>query len=165
MNHLTLISNNCWGQKVYEALNLEYQTPFINTFFHPSDYIELLKRLRYYLSQPLSFVSRSRHDNINELREERKSNYPIALLGGIEMQGLHFTSCQEMEEKWIRRMARMVPDESKWFYKFSDDYGCQPYHVEAFNAMPFERKVFLPGTFQEQTDWKRFDALAWVISG
>lgn len=181
MRDFCIISNDCWSNKLYEKLEMAYTTPFINIFFHPDDFLKMLHGLKSYLSSPLSFVGVSRHDSINRLREERGASYPIAMLGDIELQCLHFLSEHDVTAAWNRRLARMTPDESRWFYKFSDEYGCVEEHLEEFDAMPFIHKVcftrrpmphlksmiHIPGdgdsaTFQEQTDSKWFDAVRWI---
>ena len=181
MRGFSVISNNCWSNKLYEQLGMIYTTPFINIFFHPDDYLKMLHGLKCYLALPLSFAKESRHDNINRLRKGHKTLYPIALLGDVELQCLHFASEPEVTATWNRRLARMMPDESRWFFKFSDEYGCTQAQLEQFDALPFMHKVcftcrpmphlksavHVPGdgdnvTFQDQTDPKWFNAVRWI---
>src|SRR5678810_1052541 len=97
----TVVSNNCWGAHIYQRLGQPYQTPFIGVFFAPECYLILVSRFRWFLSQPVRFLDRSRHEYINALREERKLRYPIGCLGGdVEVQFLHYAAENEAAEKW-----------------------------------------------------------------
>ena len=184
MRNFSIISNNCWSNKIYERLNLPYQTPFVNIFFHPDCFLQMLSNLEWYLNRPLWFVKRSRHNVINRLREDRKANYPIAMLHDVELQCLHFHTEAEVVDTWARRLARMAPDESRRFYKFSDEHGCTRQQLEQFDALPFANKVCFTSKpmphlksavhipyggndgvpFAEQTDLKYFDAIQWLNS-
>lgn len=184
MPNFSIIANNCFSNKLYEGLNLPYTTPLISIFFEPTSFLKLLTNLRWYLHQPLEFVKESRHEVINALRANRQAHYPIAVLGGdVELQCLHYESPGEVREKWARRLARLVPDDSRLFIKFSDEHGCTQSQLEAFDAMPYQHKVcftskpmphlksavYIPSqgdcvSFPDQTDAKWFDGAAWVKS-
>ena len=181
MPSFSIISNNCWSNKVYEHLAIPYQTPFINIFMAPECYLQMTSDLRWHLRQPLSFVSQSRHALVNALRDERQAYYPIAILGEVELQCLHFTSNEEVTKTWARRLARFVEDESRWFFKFSDDLGCTQSQLEEFDALPYLNKIsftsrpmphlksalYVPSvgdcvSFPDQTDWHKFNGPKWV---
>lgn len=164
-------------------MGLQYTTPIISIDFAPSCFLKLVGNLRWYLRQPLEFVEKSKHDWMNARREERQSYYPIAMLGDVELQCLHYTSRDQVREKWARRLPRLVDDDSRLFFKFCDSYGCMPHQLEAFDAMPLANKVcftskpmphlksavHIPGgdcvSFPDQTDARWFDGVEWVISG
>ena len=61
--HFTIISDNCWGGRIYQELGLPYQSPFIGLFIYSPDYVKLLANLKHYLSGelPLVFVEESRY--------------------------------------------------------------------------------------------------------
>ena len=42
----TVVSNNCWGAHIYQALGVPYATPFVGLFIPPADYLELRRESR-----------------------------------------------------------------------------------------------------------------------
>jgi uncharacterized protein (DUF1919 family) len=138
----TIVSNNCWGAHIYQQLGAPYQTPFVGAFLAPACYVTLVTNFRGYLSQPLQFIDRSRHEYINAFRNERRWCYPIGRLGGaVEVQFLHYKSEAEAAEKWKRRVERVSADDSRLFFKFCDRDGCTPDQLAAFDAAPVAHKV------------------------
>lgn len=138
----TIVSNNCWGAHVYQQLGRPYQTPFVGLFLAPACYLALVPRLRWYLARPLRFVPRSRHECVNAFRDGRPHRYPIGLLGDdVELQFLHYGTEAEAAATWVRRAARVTPDDARLFFKFCDRDGCTPEQLAAFDAAPVAHKV------------------------
>lgn len=134
----TLISNNCWGSKVYKDLNIKYNTPFVGLFLYAPCYIKLLKNLDDYLKSELIFVNNSKYDSSNQYRENKW--YPIGVLKDeIEIHFLHYKSEAEAKEKWNRRKQRMNMD--NLFIEFSDRDLCTKELLKEFENLPFEYKV------------------------
>lgn len=134
-----IIANNCWGTYIYQRLGIDYLSPLVNLFMAPSCYIKLATNLREYLSKPLSFVDTSMHAFANGNRATYKNYYPIGLLGDIELHFLHYDSPEDAAEKWARRVERVNYD--RLFFKFDDTNGATVQQIEAFDALPYERKV------------------------
>ena len=87
-------------------------------FLAPSDYITLVYNFRWSLSQPITFVNRSKHEFINVFRAGSGKHYPIGILGdAIELQFLHYESESQATEKWYRRVDRVSRDDSKIFFQ------------------------------------------------
>lgn len=134
----TLISNNCWGSKVYKDLNIKYNTPFIGLFLYAPCYIKLLKNLNNYLNSELTFVNKSKYELSNQYRE--KKWYPIGVLGDdVEVHFLHYKSENEAKEKWTRRKQRMNME--NLFIEFSDRDLCTKELMKEFDNLAFEHKV------------------------
>lgn len=135
----TIISNDCWGGAVYAQLGLMYQSPFVGVRIFAPCYIRLLQNLEQITNGSLEFIDHSRYPFANQQRAA--SPYPLARLNGsIEIHFVHEPGREEALANWQRRMGRM-----KWdnlFYKFSEDpWACKREHLEAFERMPFARKV------------------------
>lgn len=182
----TIVSNNCWGAHIYKNIGEPYRTPFVGVFVAPSCYIKLVSRFRWYMSQPVRFIARSKHDYINAFRDKDNVRYPIGVIGDdVELQFLHYESETEATEKWTRRSARMTKDDSLLFFKFCDRDGCTAEELSAFDAAPLAHKVcfvskpaphlksavFIPGSTDGQVPdgWrlslmghKYFDAAGWL---
>jgi len=141
--NFSIISNNCWGAHVYQALRLEFTTPFIGLFLSPQSYLRLLADFPRSLSQPLNFKEVSDEPWVNQLRETSENPWPIGQLGnGIEIQFMHYKSATEAGEKWNRRLARLVTNPERLFVKFCDRDGCSPEQLAQFDALPFRNKIF-----------------------
>lgn len=66
MNNFAIVSDNCWGTLVYQNLNKQYNSPFINLFIHTSDYIKLLENFFEYLKEDLNFIKFSESKYAND---------------------------------------------------------------------------------------------------
>lgn len=133
----SIISNNCWGGRVYQDLGIAYRTPFVGLFLYAPCYIKLLKNLEYYMGLQLNFVNHSKYMEANEVREENP--YPIGTLDDIEIHFLHYKNQQEAIEKWNRRTARI-----NWgniFIKFSDRDLCTEGLLIEFDNLNHENKI------------------------
>jgi uncharacterized protein (DUF1919 family) len=138
----SIVSNNCWGAHIYQCLGEEYRTPFIGLFLAPPCYVKLVPKLRWYLGRPIRFVERSRHEYINQLRQDRELAYPIGCLGDeVEIQFLHYKSEAEALAKWNRRVERMSKNDERLFFKFCDRDGCSAAELAAFDGAAVAHKV------------------------
>ncbi len=148
--NLTIISNNCWGGTVYEAHNLQKQSPTVGMFFTADDYIKFLKHFKEYLNAPLTFIppSESRWKDMKEVSgDSRFGSYPVGVLkiagGGysesIEIFFLHYHSEEEARDKWERRCKRINWD--RMLVKFNDQNGCTEELIKEFDELPFKNKI------------------------
>ena len=138
----TVVSNNCWGAHVYQALGIAYATPFVGLFIPPADYLELVRNLDALVGAELSFVRESRSPSVNEWRARGQIAYPIGLLGGrVEIDFQHYGSEDESRAAWRRRCARINPGPARRFFKFDDREGATAAQIAAFAALPLANKV------------------------
>jgi uncharacterized protein (DUF1919 family) len=132
-----IISNNCWGAEIYKRLNKEYNTPFVGLALFGPDYIKLLEKLDYYLSQKLEFTP-------NSIWMDGLVTYPIGKLDDIEIHFMHYKDSNEAESKWIRRLSRMnkVRDKSKYYFKYCDrDIATTTELIKKFHTLPLTNKI------------------------
>lgn len=127
----TIISDNCWGGRVYQELGLPYLTPFIGLFVFSSDYIKLLQNLEYYMTRELSFTKDSKYG---------KFTYPVGIIDDIEIHFLHYLNENEALEKWNRRRERI--NWNNIFIKMNDSDLCTPDLINDFNSLNFRHKIF-----------------------
>jgi uncharacterized protein (DUF1919 family) len=182
-----IISNNCWGYELYNALGREYNSPFVGIFFFAECYLQFLENFDTYLDADLQFIRTSRHS-------PGPFNYPIGLLRGqVEIHFLHYTREEEALGVWNRRVARLreaIRARVPLFVKFCDRYHCTNNHMARFHALPFENKISIgikpfdahthlcqPNLKDAGGDfvvdgvtlyWKRyhyFDVSAWIATG
>lgn len=135
-----IISNNCWGYELYNALGREYNTPFVGIFFFAECYLQLLENFETSIDADLKFIRTSRH-------APGPFNYPIGLLRGqIEIHFLHYSREEEALGVWSRRVGRLrnaIQAREPLFVKFCDRYNCTSDHMARFHALPFENKISL----------------------
>ncbi len=179
--NFTLISNDCWGSGPYQHLGLMYRTPFIGTRVLAPCFLELLRDPRRYVAAPAEFISTSRYDLMNHLRQHVFGAYPLALLDGtVELHFVHETDETTAWEKWERRRAKMNFD--NLYIKFSQDPECcTDAMLEAFDRLPYPYKVcftyrdypdlrstilmpgyFVPGAPMYFLSRTYFDTVAWL---
>ena len=124
---ISIIASNCNGGVIYHDLGLQYQSPFINLWIKPNDFIKLLSDLRGYLSYELRFI------------REEGIPYPVAVLKDIFIYFQHYQTEEEAETCWKRRLKRINFDNIAVF--FTDRDGCTYQMLQEFDALPYERKV------------------------
>lgn len=138
----TIVSNNCWGAHVYQALGIPYATPFVGLFLDPASYLALLHDFDRLMRAELVFVDASRSAAINAWRERDKLAYPIGRLGtDVEINFQHYADAADAAGKWRRRAARMAADPTRRFFKFDDRESATDRDLEAFASLPFPHKV------------------------
>jgi uncharacterized protein (DUF1919 family) len=141
----TVICNNCLASTaVYTKFGLKYNTPTVNLFFYPDDYLTFIENITELVKQPLRFKPISKYETANARARTRyrlSGSYPIGVLGeDIEIQFKHYKNQIEAATKWARRCQRINFD--KLFFIFSERDGVTPAHIERYANLPFEHKVF-----------------------
>ncbi|AOF53883.1 exopolysaccharide biosynthesis protein [Rodentibacter caecimuris] len=129
-NHgMTVISANCVGAFILHDLGEPFNSPFVNLYLSPKDFIRYLQNITFYQQQPLEFI-------VSE------KTYPVGKLADIEIHFMHYHTEQEAREKWQIRSARINPD--NLFIIMTDKDGAQGIDDEnlvAFDRLPFKNKV------------------------
>ena len=127
-NHdFSLIASNCNGGFILHDLGMRFNSPFINLWMKPKDYIKMLSDLKGYMSEDLIFV---KEDGID---------YPVGLLRDVRVYFQHYESEEEAKQKWDIRKERI--DYDNLFILFTDQEGCTLTDLEEFDRLPFEKKV------------------------
>jgi uncharacterized protein (DUF1919 family) len=148
-----IVSNNCWGAHIYQALDLPYSTPFVGLFVPPVSYLQLLRNFDELMAEAVDFTNSSTDPRLNKWRQRCDLDYPIGLLGGqVELHFLHYKNPAEAKHKWERRTARMPADPARRFFKFDDREGVTAQDIAAFCALPLQHKVcFTANAFNVST--------------
>ena len=123
----SLISSNCNGGFILHDLGLRFNSPFVNLWIKPQDYIRMLRNLKEFLETPLLFV---KEDGIS---------HPVGEIKGVRIYFQHYLSEKEALEKWNSRTKRM--NYENLFVLFSDRDGCTIEDLKAFDELPFKNKV------------------------
>ena len=127
----SVICNNCVGAMILHDFGLKFNSPFVNLFIEPDDYIELLSNIKYYLSDQTDLKDIS-----------QQSPYPIGLLNNrIKIHFLHYKSFEDAKSKWINRCRRL--NFSDLYVIFVQQKGWNTSHLKAFQTLNFEHKIML----------------------
>ena len=95
----TLICSNCAGGFIYHWLGLQFQSPFINLFLTPEDFIKALENFDEFIDTP-----------IKECKTSGKE-YPVGIGAlGIKIYFMHYKTFKEAIEKWNDRKTRINKD-------------------------------------------------------
>lgn len=129
-NHnMSVISANCVGAFILHDLNEPFNSPFVNLYLTPRDFIRYLQNMPHYQRQPLKFI-------------ETDKRYPVAQLDDLEIHFMHYSNPQEAEQKWQQRNQRIDPN--NLFIMMTDKdagRGASYEELQAFDRLPFKNKV------------------------
>lgn len=92
-SHVTIISQNCIGGVFYHDMEKPFLSPTVNTFIPEPDFLRMVLNLQDYMAQ--------------KLEVHWSGEYPIGTLGDIKIHFVHYHTCEEAEESWNRRTARI----------------------------------------------------------
>lgn len=127
-NHdFSLLANNCNGGFILHDLGMRFNSPFVNLWMRPDEYIKMLSDLKGYLSEELSFI---KEDNID---------YPVGFLRDARIYFEHYNSEKEAKEKWDERKKRLNYD--NLFVLLVDKDGCNNSDLKQFERLPYRNKV------------------------
>ncbi len=127
-NHnMSVIASNCNGAFILHDLGERFNSPFVNLYLSPRDFIKYLQQIDYYQHHPLRFA------------DSNASPYPIGYLDDLEIHFMHYHSAQEAEAKWQERSRRIDP--TNLFIMMTDRDGCTYQDLLDFDRLPFTHKI------------------------
>lgn len=95
----TLIASNCAGGFIYHWIGLQFQSPFINLFLTPEDFITALEHFDEFINTPVKEYKNSGQD------------YPVGIAAlGIKIYFMHYKTFEEALAKWDERKKRINKD-------------------------------------------------------
>lgn len=133
----SVIASNCNGGTILSDLGVRFNTPTINLFFYPKDFLNFVSRLE---------------DNLKyELIEVPSDyNYPVGSLNNIKIHFMHYKTFEEAKEKWDLRKYRINYD--NLFIMCTDRDGCTYEQIERFDKLPYKNKIMF--TNKEYNEFK-----------
>lgn len=123
---MTVISANCVGAFILHDFHQPFNSPFVNLYLSPQDFLRYLQNMDFYRTQPLTFV-------------QTEKSYPVGKLADLEIHFMHYHSEQEANEKWQLRTSRMKLD--NLFIMMTDRDGVTEKDIQLFDQLPFKNKV------------------------
>lgn len=124
---ISIISSNCNGAFISHDLGLQFNSPFVNLWIKPQDYLKLLLDFDTYIQS-----------DIKEISEEGIC-YPIGQLHDITIYFQHYSSFEEARKKWIERKKRI--NKKNMYILFTDRDGCLYQDLLKFDQLTYKNKV------------------------
>ena len=70
--NFTIFACNCAAGCMYHDLGLPFDSPTINLYIYPEDYLRFLKNPQYYFREKITFLSEN----------EKTESFPVGVIGG-----------------------------------------------------------------------------------
>ena len=118
--NFSIIASNCNGGFILSDLGIKFNTPTINLFFYPEDF--------------LNFVS-----NLKENLKHELIDNPVGSINGIKIYFMHYKSFEDAKEKWNIRKERI--NYNNLLIMFTDRDGCTYEQIKRFNELPYDNKI------------------------
>lgn len=120
------------GGVILHDLGKKFNSPTVNCWFEPYDFIKFVCNLKTYVHEKL----------IEDLNND--CSYPVGILGDIKIYFQHYSSFDDAKTAWDRRVVRIQYDN---IYVMMDDHGTSNREdkeelIKAFNTIPYRNKVF-----------------------
>lgn len=105
---------------------MQFNSPFVNLWIEPDDYMIMLKNFKEYMCEKLTFI-------------ETELDYPVALLKDVKIYFQHYSDKDEAERKWNERVSRINYDNLFILFICRDGYTKK--NLEEFDDLPFQNKI------------------------
>lgn len=108
-------------------LGLRFNSPFVNLWIRPKDFIKICEDPKHYLDLELSFV------------KEEGIDYPVGVLDGARIYFQHYKTEDEAKSKWNQRKKRI--DYNNIYILMTDRDGCTYDDLKRFDAIKCKGKA------------------------
>lgn len=129
--NFTWLSSNCTGAIITHELQCPFNTPTVNLYIEPKDFLKFVNNLDFYAEKDFAYEP--------ELSE--KCGYPVAKLDDITVYFVHYHSLEDAIGKWKQRYARI--NKNNIFVMMSERDGCTYEDLQEFDKLPYENKIVL----------------------
>lgn len=86
--NITILCNICIGGMMLNDLGLRFNTPTINLFISPSDFVKFISNLDEYINMEL-------------IENTQNDMYPVGRLGDISIKFMHYKSFSDAKKSGI----------------------------------------------------------------
>lgn len=123
----SIICSNCLAGIVMHEYKMRFNTPTINLWIYPSDFIKFCNNLEEYLNCEIVEVKDSGKD------------YPVGRIKDINVHFLHYSNIKEAIKAWEKRKKRV--DLNNIYIVMTERDGCTFEDLKKFDKLPYEKKV------------------------
>ncbi len=122
----SILSDNCNGGMILHDMQCRFNSPTVNLYMLPEDYLAFVSDPQRYLSaEPVEIVS--------------DKPFPVGRIGDITVYFMHYDTFEQAKQKWCERATRV--DMNNVFLMMTDKNGCTEDHLRRFDALPYPHKV------------------------
>lgn len=126
----SIISMNCVGGVVSHELGLRFNSPTVNLWFKPKEFIRFLSHLEYYLYDCEMQI---------DVEVSDKCGYPVGKLDDINVYFTHYETFEQAKQKWNERLKRLKMD-NIYIVMVQKD-GCTEEDIHSFDNLKYKHKV------------------------
>lgn len=126
----TIISSNCIGGFISHWLKLRFNSPTVNLFIQPHDFLKMLKDFDYYFDPSTPII---------EIQTDKP--YPVGAFerGEVRLWFMHYDSFEKAVEKWRDRCTRI--DKEHVYIMMVERDGCTMNDILEFDELPYNNKI------------------------
>lgn len=125
--NFSLLSSNCNGALILHDLKLRYNSPFVDLWMKPKDFIQFVSNIEKYLDSELVFETNPSH------------GYPTAMLDDVCIYFQHYKDTETASKAWYSRIGRI--DLNNLFVLMTDRDGCTEEDLANFEQLPQKNKI------------------------
>lgn len=123
----SILASNCNGAFILHDMRCRFNSPTVNLYFLPKDFIKFAQNPQPYLEAvPI------------EVKVPGVS-FPVGLVNDILIFFMHFEDFESAKNKWIERAKRV--DMDNIFVMMTERNGCTYEDIKAFDELPYKNKV------------------------
>lgn len=93
----TIMASNCLGGLLYHSYGLQFTSPLVNTRVNSDEFVRFVLNYKAYLGEKLKFITSN-------------EPFPVARLGDVVINFVHYKTQEEAESKWKERKDRIIED-------------------------------------------------------
>ena len=127
-DNFTILAPNCIAGTMYKKLGKQFLTPTINLWMTQGDFIKFAVNLKEYIAMPLIF-------------QQTGKSYPVAMLGDIQINFLHYQTEDEAQSAWERRKKRINYDNLYILMYYREGYTLE--HLREIEKAQYKNLVVL----------------------
>ena len=157
----SIISNTCIGGVISHDMGVQFQSPTVNIYIRPSEFVQFCENIHYYLQVTLT-----------EAPYNKQIGYPVAMLGDITLYCKHYATFEEAKISWDKRKKRINWNHI-YFIMTDRDFippvsvtksvcACNEEVIKRFNNLPFHNKVCI---VQNEKYVKKYSACRQLVKG
>ena len=115
---------------VSHELGLRFNSPTVNLWFKPEEFIRFLSQLEYYLYDCEIQV---------DAESSAECGYPVGRLDDINVYFTHYESFEQAKGKWEERLKRL--NMSNLYIVMVERDGCSNLDILSFDNLKYKHKV------------------------
>lgn len=118
------------GGMVSHELGLRFNSPTVNLWFKPKEFVKFLEWMEYYLYDCELQIN---------TKASEECGYPVGRLDDVNVYFTHYESFEAAKIKWNERLKRL--DMNNVYVVMMQKDGCTEQDISAFDKLKFKHKV------------------------